>query len=138
MIQIDYEITIFYKAPFPIFLSGALPPNPPPGGGYKNSNNRHTTLHKLSDYLPSWNMHSDQPCFSQILVQGCMCQNFGTTSYVISLDHILTSLSYKLALSFPSLQILLAASCRFLLPDPHVGMLSSHPFVLLQNQKKQK
>jgi hypothetical protein len=57
---------------------------------------------------------------------------------VIASDHIVTSLTYKPTLSFPSLQILLVASCRFILPDPHVGMLSSHPFVPLQDQKKQQ
>jgi hypothetical protein len=30
----------------------------------------------------------------------------------------------------------MVASCIFLLQDPHVGMLSSHPSVLLQNIKK--
>jgi hypothetical protein len=55
---------------------------------------------------------------------------------VIASDHIVTSLAYRPNLSFPSLQSLLATSCRFLLPDPHVGMLSSHPFVPIQDQKR--
>jgi len=33
---------------------------------------------------------------------------------------------------------LLAASCQFIFIYPHVGMLSSRPFVLLQGQKHQE
>ena len=53
---------------------------------------------------------------------------------MIVLNHTWNFSTCILDPSFPLQQNLLAASYRFLLPDPHVGMLSSHTSVLLQNQ----
>ena len=80
--------------------------------------------------------HSEKLCFLRNWFSIYKYQNLYTKFLVIVLIHTWTSSTCKPTPSFPLLQNSVVVSCRFIFPNHHVEMLSSHPSTLFQDHNK--